>query len=112
MSIITGTMPVHLNIQYMGTDISSEAMTDHICTTASALSRRVAFSMAVSPPVMAISATAGESSMKWSVWSPHEKARLLSSGPAAMHTSMPSSAATRLHALTILMKRSMPSVSP
>ena len=54
----------------MGIDITSAATTANTWTLANEPNERIAFRIAVSPPVIASMPTAGASSMKCSVWFP------------------------------------------
>ena len=54
----------------MGIEITSAATTASTWTLASEPSERIAFRMAVSPPVIASMPTAGANNMKCSVWLP------------------------------------------
>ena len=57
----------------MGIEITNAATTASTWTLANEPSERIAFRMAVSPPVIANIPTAGASNMKCSVWLPQAK---------------------------------------
>lgn len=96
----------------MGIETNKDTTTRYICITAKARRRREAFSMAVSPPVIAIIATAGARRRKWRVWSPQENVQSLSNGPTTIQTNIPSRAVIRHHARTTLIKWEIRSLSP
>ena len=73
---------------------------------------RAPFSMAVSPPASAVIATAGASAIISNERSSPSNAIMFSSGAAATHAATPSSAAMKLHALTVFTKLSIRSLSP